>query len=743
MVDRLDRYNITWTSPSADATGSMPIGNGDLAANVWVEQATGDLLILLAKHDAFDENANLLKVGRIRVSFSPNPGCDPAVEFRQTLCLRDASLHITALAGGLRLAARLHVDLNRPVLVVDIEASAPVGVVAAVEMWRTEPRPIKTQTGDLFKNLVGKNADPYPTVVQPDEWASHGNAVAWCHHNRRLAHDGYEINLRLQGLAAALHDRPHPLVGRTFGAAVTGDGFHRSDHATLRAGASTSHRLLVWGHTAHPATVDAWRRQVAALAEAPPGPIDWARHRADWQAFWERSWIEVIDAASPDSDATDAFRVTRAYLLQRYLTATGGGRGAFPIKHNGGLFSVGRGDDPDFRRWGPGYWFQNQRLIYWPMLAGGDFDLLQPFFTMYRQCLDLQRLRAQTHFGHGGANYPETIYFWGGEASAHYGWTPFEQRARPEAECPYVTYHWCGGIELALMLLERYERSPDDGFAAQYLVPITSAILEFYDLHYPREPGGVIRFSPAQALETWHDATNPTPEIAGLHYLIRRWLAAFPSGSGLAGTAEVSARAQMLRDQLPQVPTGERDGRRVILPAEQFDRKKNTENPELYAVFPFRLFGVGMPDLRLARDTFAARLHVEHTCWHQDAIQMACLGLAEEARASLAIRASPQSHSESRFPGFWNAFHDWIPDLDHGGVLQIALQMMLMQCAGRQIRLLPAWPEGWNADFRLHAPGPTVVQARVVDGALTDLVVTPSDRRRDVVIGGDGGASVG
>src|SRR5689334_25081980 len=109
----------------------------------------------------------------------------------------------------------------------------------------------------------------------------------------------------------------------------------------------------------------------------------------------------------------------------------------------------------------------------------------------------------------------------------------------------------------------------------------------------------------------------------------------------------------MLQD-LPPIPTAEKDGKRVVLPAERFDKKKNTENPELYCVFPYRLLGVGKPDLELARDTFAERLHKDHTCWSQDEIQMALLGLTEQCSDSLTKRAADASHSESRFPAFWN-----------------------------------------------------------------------------------------
>jgi hypothetical protein len=113
---------------------------------------------------------------------------------------------------------------------------------------------------------------------------------------------------------------------------------------------------------------------------------------------------------------------------------------------------------------------------------------------------------------------------------------------------------------------------------------------------------------------------------------------------------------------------------------------------------------------------------------------MALLGLTGQAKESLLKRASPESHSDSRFPAFWNAFKDWCPDIDHGGVLQLALQYMLMQCEGREIRLLPAWPKEWDVDFKLHAPFQTIVECSVRAGKIAELRVTPESRRRDVII---------
>src|ERR1700677_1422661 len=64
--------NVTWTALGHNENDSMPIGNGDLAANVWTEQ-NGDLVLLVAKADAWTELGKLVKLGRVRIQLTPNP----------------------------------------------------------------------------------------------------------------------------------------------------------------------------------------------------------------------------------------------------------------------------------------------------------------------------------------------------------------------------------------------------------------------------------------------------------------------------------------------------------------------------------------------------------------------------------------------------------------------------------------------------------------------------------------------
>lgn len=112
---------------------------------------------------------------------------------------------------------------------------------------------------------------------------------------------------------------------------------------------------------------------------------------------------------------------------------------------------------------------------------------------------------------------------------------------------------------------------------------------------------------------------------------------------------------------------------------------------------------------------------------------MAGLGLAQEARDGLVSRA--RQRSPYRFPAFWGPNFDWTPDQDHGGVLMLTLQQMLLQTDGRRIHLLPAWPTGWDADFRLHAPFGTVITGRVENGTLVSWTITPPERAANVEIG--------
>lgn len=320
-----------------------------------------------------------------------------------------------------------------------------------------------------------------------------------------------------------------------------------------------------------------------------------------------------------------------------------------------------------------------------------------------------------------------------------FGW----DNPKNEIDSRWQRYHIQGSLEVAAQMLDYYEATADQRFAHESLVPFADAIVTYYGDHWQREPGGKILMYPTQSLETYQlDITNPTPDIAGLMSVIPR-LVALPAA--LTTPKQVAAWQKTLHDlppiavgrstvagKTPPLGVGDASGIPVILPAEKYGKTSNSENPELYVAFPYHVFGVDKPGLKLATDTFAARRSPQNTCWGQDGTEAAVLGLTDIAQK--AVIAEFTNYGDQRFRWFWKPAHDWIPDLDNGGSGMITLQSMLLQTDGKKIILLPAWPKNWTAEFRLHSAKNTVVEGRVEGGKLTRLQVWPKERQNDLVV---------
>jgi len=159
------------------------------------------------------------------------------------------------------------------------------------------------------------------------------------------------------------------------------------------------------------------------------------------------------------------------------------------------------------------------------------------------------------------------------------------------------------------------------------------------------------------------------------------------------------------------------------------------ENPELYAVFPFRLCSFEKENAKLGIAALKHRWDRGAFGWRQDDLFMAYLGLADQAREYLVKRCK-NHHKGSRVPAYWGPNYDWVPDQDHGGVMMKTVQAMIIQPDpySRKIYLNPALPKDWNCQFKLHAPYNTILEGSIVDGKVVHLKVTPESRRGDVII---------
>ncbi|MBI3986922.1 MAG: hypothetical protein HY343_08390 [Lentisphaerae bacterium] len=745
-------YNVVWTAQSKHCGESMPCGGGDIGLNVWVEN--GELLLYLSRSGAFDENNLFPKLGRIRVALSPNPLGEGA-SFRQELKLNEGCIEILGAKEGLHARIDVWVDVFRPAVHIEIAASEPVTVDAAYENWRLTDHELNEDECDACRTF--KQA-PVPAVVHPDVVAFSQNQVLFHHRNRNTL--AFDLCVEQQELNSVRNKLWNPLEGLTFGGTFYGEGMaaagttegkyadteFKAWHLKSKKPAREQ-KLVAALHVANTATAEAWREELETIVKDVAAHAATARQRTEewWRQFWARSYI-FVNADKPDP-ASPVWQIGRNYQIFRYQLGCNA-YGGYPTKFNGGLFTFDpvyvdtrKPYSPDHRQWGGGsFTAQNQRLVYWPMLKSGDFDMLKPQFEFYRRALVNAETRSEVYWGIKGASFTEQIENFGLPVGFEYGWKRRPDFEKGVEDNAWLEYYWDTVFEICQMILD--SRLYADADIRDYLPLIESCLAffdEYYRLHAKRHNGkplsedGKLVLFPGSSLETYKgNVLNATPTLCALRSILRN-IMELPEEL-LPDSRREHWRTLLVR--IPDIAFRDMEGHKTISPAWQWDRIQNVDLPQLYPVYPWNFYGIGRPALEVAIDTWkygADRTDQKQiVSWHQDAIFCARLGLTEEA-ATLTVQK--MRDSDRRFPTWWGPGHDWVPDHNWGGSGMIGMQEMLMQTDGKKIYLLPAWPKDWNVVFKLHAPYNTVVEAVVKEGKVAHLKVTPKSRAKDVVQG--------
>jgi hypothetical protein len=445
------------------------------------------------------------------------------------------------------------------------------------------------------------------------------------------------------------------------------------------------------------------------------------------------------------NDTAPPSEVTRAYVLQRWVQACGGGPRAgsttpadWPIKFNGSIFTVepvhtqGQPHNPDWRKWGGSYWWQNTRLPYYSMLGSGDFEMMEPLFRFYENALEPSKARTTLYYNAKGVYFPETITTFAGYANGDYGWNRQGLAAGDISPCPWWQWAWNQSLELTQLMLDHASYTGDTNFLTTRAIPMAREALLYFDTRFSRDAAGKLRITPTQAAETyWHGVINDAPVVAGLHTVCDQLLA-LPAS---IGSPEDRALWRRMKDAAPALPVWSQNGVRMAAPAEIFEnRRNNVETAELYPLWPFREYGHGKSNNDLAVAAYRARVDKSTVGWTQDGLFAARLGLTDEAKTQLLARVR-NSHPNHRFKAMWGPNFDWLPDQCHGSNILTQTQLMLIDnLPDGKIALLPAWPREWNVSFRLYAANATRVECEYRDGAIVRLLVVPESRRADIVL---------
>lgn len=743
--------NVVWNTPSRNSSESMPCGGGDIGMNIWVED--GDVLFYVSRSGTFDENNCQLKQGRFRLRLSPNPFKD-ATDFRQELKLKDGYVEIEA--GGTQI--QFWADVFHPVIHVEIANAQPLQTEVSYENWRYQERLIRKGEGQQcsYKWAPPKGTITSADFVSPKENVS-GRKNRLLFYHRNPEQTVFDVVVAQQGMDGVKSQMMNPLKNLTFGGTLFGENleftgitdgtYAGTDYRAWNFRSSKAARkeqFCIVLHTDQTETVAQWEQGMQAALQriAPKGrnsvktiAQDKKQTRSWWNTFWQRSFIVAEGEAQ---------KITRNYTLFRYMLGCNA-YGDVPTKFNGGLFTFDpchvdekQSFTPDYRKWGGGTMTaQNQRLVYWPMLKSGDYDMMHAQFDFYNRMLKNAELRSRVYWQHNGACFSEQIENFGLPNPAEYGFKRPEWFDKGLEYNAWLEYEWDTVLEFCQMILET--KNYADADITPYL-PLIESSLTFFDEHYRMlasrrgrkvlDADGHLILFPGSACETYKMTNNASSTIAALRTVLETY---GQKEEMLRTIPSIPLRYIEVKDSLN--PASAPELKQTISPAVSWERINNIETPQLYPVFPWRIYGIGRENLELARNTYFydpdAIKFRSHTGWKQDNIWAACLGLTEEAKRLSLTKLSDGPH---RFPAFWGPGYDWTPDHNWGGSGMIGLQEMLLQTNGKQILLFPAWPKEWDVHFKLHAPDKTTVEVTLKGGEVKDLKVLPENRKKDIII---------
>ncbi|KAF5695203.1 hypothetical protein FDENT_507 [Fusarium denticulatum] len=687
-------YDVVWDKPGVNGSAdSMPLGGGDIGLNTWYENDT--ILMYIAKSGTFDENNSLLKLGRVRLSFDPNPF--DSKSFEQRLLLNDGYVKYT---GEDNTTAKIWVDVFNPVVHIEVDSPEKIAVSVAYENWRYEDCPIINEERNqgswgIYTSKIANG------TTYADKIGFHENGVLMSHRNEKL--DLWNFQIKQQGLEKHSDKMYNPMRDNEFGifvlseqlrpGAVTNGHYSNTTYKAWNLetkSPSKSFMITLSEYQAQTKSHDEWYKGLknvikSAVKNTQDATIAW------WHNYWTRSYI-IINEDKGEKDA--GFQVGKNYQIWRYLMGCNA-KGDWPTKFNGGLWTF----DPIY----------NQRLLYWPLLRSGDFDVMTQQFDFYKRITPNAVLRGQVYQHIDAAYFLEQTDNTGLSNVFEYNAQWYDDDANtprpdffPDGELWNV---WLNHVqdtanEFADMILQANIYS---GFDVKPYLEFIECQLAWFDKFYTREmqkrnPWPLTGMAgneslviyPGSGAETYKESYNPVSTLAGLRQVVKDLLIVDEY------TLQNKTYYTKYLAKVPANTLRQQQGHTCIAPAEAYTRVQNSE----------------------------------------DVIWLARMGFTVNATAMTEDRYAPSK--VCKFPTFKGPNFDWTPDLNHYGSASIGLQEQLIQTfVGDDIRLLAAWPKTWDARFKVWAPHNTTVEGTVKAGKMAKFTVLPKSRKGDVIVGQD------
>jgi len=739
----MSQPQIAMAQPAARPVEGHPIGNGRMGTLVWTTPGTVEFQI--NRVDVFAVNRHAVGAhfpgstdyggGCARVSIAV--GSEPfraGPHFQQRLSLANARCEVR----GEAVRAACWVAAEDDVLVVEVtdERESPKPIEVKLAMWR-EP---EVRNGAHTAAYAWRRGAGCVAVVQ-----TFREAERFCASAVAAASPGSDAQIP-DGDAKSRVLRLPPA---------------RGTRTVLIASAAALE--------AHSDVGAAAERILAALASPKALAAAAARHADWWREFWGRTFVKI---KSPDGRGEQAARDRELFLYHIACTS----RGAWPPKWNGSIFLT----DGDARGWGAQYWLWTTEMLYWPLHAADAGELAEPFFEMYRKALPAMTVAARQRWNANGFFLPETMPFDGpaelpadlvAEYRQRFLHDPAGATVSPRmAGCcvydwhleastrrldpAYAGYSWIShvassGAELAVHAWWRYRCTGDDAWLRSHVYPLLRGVAEFYLSMARRGEDGRWHINGTNAHEDFWGVTDSIMDMAAIRGTLPL---AIRASEILATDADLRGQWKAFLAELAPYPLGADPRAKALAGAAladdawaagykgAVDGSHNSEDVQLTPIFPFEDWTLETGDAAMdavARRTLA--LAPRHravldgkglTAAIRSPIAAVRAGAGEELPAILErYRAA-----FAPLPNGFSLFEQITPrtqahSIEHLGLLTMVLQEALLQSVSPRpgepevIRVFPAWPRAWDAEFRLLARGGFAVSAAACNGEVQAVTV--------------------
>ncbi|MBD1555696.1 hypothetical protein HC752_01940 [Vibrio sp. S9_S30] len=508
---------------------------------------------------------------------------------------------------------------------------------------------------------------------------------------------------------------------------------------------------------------------VAELATAHNGMLREANLLQNAKSEWHNRWANVmpirIDVDRNDTSKPEAL-FESARTLNLYYSSIGA-QGQYPITQGGRSRLIGPGKEAN-RQWNYYYggdWNFNSRNQYYTMLASGQAHLMKPYFEWYTGNLSKSEENTRDNFPStvegvcitDNNRYDKHNYYVSisgndlGDGTEHIG----VEYCNPNSHW-YTTNQYETGAAVALTLFQYADLTGDTAYLESKAEFIRKVTLFMATVGEVDSTTGKYTVK-GNTFENWFYTQNPSLIVASMKALfpkVRAW-AQNKVDSNSDGKGDYAALIRKIDSVTPYMPSlpitnknhgsdnaywrqsdpniSKTDSNAILAWTENKLNSglSNFQNPEMEAVWPYNLFGVGKPDLALAQRSYNYQYFPNRYEWNFDATWAARLGLKDKVADSLLYSLKHHIYGGAQLTnGFSSGGHpDFGPDNGHGqiemlGNMSHGIQESIVQYYDGVLRLGVGLPNTWTLQGAAKIAGQHIVAADFQSGELKAAAIT-------------------